>query len=532
MIQSYIADPHQRRMLKKWGAILESGKPIQNESTKVMLAQLLENTRNFYKMQGMLNEAGIYNESVGVTQGDVVNKGTTRHPGTDGLGYMQGTNSYPYRPGSYGDNYLPSVVFPMLRRIMPDLIANDLVGVQPLNGPVGYAMAYRPIYNGKGTVGHGNGEYNDQYAEIGYAPTDTRYSGSLPRNADGQVLTSDSDLTALHTHTADFGLTANAGNTEFWDAYAGNSKGQWDGEGAPLNADSEFADLHDGGYATVSFGLVKSAVEAKTRKLAAHWSPELAEDMQAMHGIDVEKEMLNTLTYEVGAEIDRQIITEMVKAAITGGSVSKWTPLSADGLDQMGRLATLLTQITIEAQQIALRTRRGCANFVVTTPRVCALLQQMSMNKFTSFKNTDAIPSVPDSGVGALAKVGLINDDQQLLVRDAYASTGKYDYVLMGYKGKQAGDSGIIYCPYIPLQLSKVMQPGSFTPSIGARTRYGIMSNPWDAKNFYHFMKIETCGTYTWTDKRQFIATPSPVNLVNNPPKQVEANQTTFPQPE
>ena len=129
MTQSYIADPHQRRMLKKWGAILESGKPIQNESTKVMLAQLLENTRNFYKMQGMLNEAGIYNESVGVTQGDVVNKGTTRHPGTDGLGYMQGTNSYPYRPGSYGDNYLPSVVFPMLRRIMPDLIANDLVGV-------------------------------------------------------------------------------------------------------------------------------------------------------------------------------------------------------------------------------------------------------------------------------------------------------------------------------------------------------------------------------------------------------------------
>ena len=78
---------------------------------------------------------------------------------------------------------------------------------------------------------------------------------------------------------------------------------------------------------------MKSAVEAKTRKLAAHWSPELAEDMQAMHGIDVEKEMVNTLTYEVGAEIDRQIITEMVKAAITGGSVCEWTPLSADGLD-------------------------------------------------------------------------------------------------------------------------------------------------------------------------------------------------------
>ena len=88
---------------------------------------------------------------------------------------------------------------------------------------------------------------------------------------------------------------------------------------------------------------MKSTVEAKTRKLAAHWSPELAEDMQAMHGIDVEREMVNTLTYEVGAEIDRQIITEMVKAAIIGGSVSDWSPKDADGLDQMGRLATLLT---------------------------------------------------------------------------------------------------------------------------------------------------------------------------------------------
>lgn len=120
---------------------------------------------------------------------------------------------------------------------------------------------------------------------------------------------------------------------------------------------------------------MKSAVEAKTRKLAAHWSPELAEDMQAMHGIDVEKEMVNTLTYEVGAEIDRQIVSEMVKAALIGGNKTQWSPATADGLDQMGRLQTLLTQITIEANNIAVRTRRGNANFVVTTPRVCALLQ-------------------------------------------------------------------------------------------------------------------------------------------------------------
>lgn len=511
MNNSYIADPHQKKLLKKWSPILESGKKIQSEATKIALAQVLENTRNFYKMQGMLNEAGIaYGDTVG---GSRINRAG------DSKGVMSGDRSVPYATGNmggYGDYYLPNVVIPMLRRIMPDLIANDLVGVQPLHGPVGYALAYRPTYNHQGGAGlnHGvvAGDPETAGREIGYAPTDTRYAG-----------------VAL---TSDVPMAPGEDKAEYWDAYAGNSGNLWNGAGA-YTANAEYANLYDqdgnfgGNYPTVSFGLVKSAVEAKTRKLAAHWSPELAEDMQAMHGIDVEREMVNTLTYEVGAEIDRQIITEMVKAAITGGSVSEWSPISADGLDQMGRLATLLTQITVEAQQIAIRTRRGNANFVVTTPRVCALLQQLSMNKFTSFKNTEAIPTVPDTGVGALAKVGLINDDQQLLVRDSYASTGAADYVLLGYKGKQAGDSGIIYCPYIPLQLSKVLQPGSFTPSVGARTRYGIMSNPWDAKNFYHFMKVtDTYSEYNWGGQRHFIAKPSDIQLT---PKS-EFNKTTFPQ--
>lgn len=248
-----------------------------------------------------------------------------------------------------------------------------------------------------------------------------------------------------------------------------------------------------------------------------------------MHGIDVEREMVNTLTYEVGAEIDRQIITEMVKAAIVGGSTSTWTPLSADGLDQMGRLATLLTQITIEAQQIAIRTRRGHANFVVTTPRICGLLQQMSMNKYTSFKTTSEIPTTPDTGVGALSKIGYINDDSQLLVRDSYAAQGNADYVLLGYKGKQAGDSGIIYMPYIPLQLSKVMQPGTFTPSVGARTRYGLLSNPWDAKNFYCFMRItDVSKPYHWSSERQFIGDTSKIPLPTQ--KDNPYAQTVFPQ--
>lgn len=484
MNSALIADPHQRKLLKKWSAILESGKKIQSESTKIALAQVLENTRNYFIRNGMLNEATD-------VKGNGVSQTRPVGPFIKGNGVLNGTDSYPYVNGTPGDFYLPNVVMPMLRRVMPDLIANDLVAVQPLNAPTGYALAYRPIYNKNGIVGKGTLETD---REIGYAPTDTRYSGVV-----------NPELTASFQ---------SAEASSYWNAYAGAQDNAWGGAGAPLGPDSEFASLYDGTYPTVSFGLVKACVEAKTRKLAAHWSPELAEDMQAMHGIDVEREMVNTLTYEVGAEIDRQIITEMVKAAIVGGSTSTWTPLSADGLDQMGRLATLLTQITVEAQQIAIRTRRGHANFVVTTPRICGLLQQMSMNKYTSFKTTSEIPTTPDTGVGALSKIGYINDDSQLLVRDSYAAQGNADYVLLGYKGKQAGDSGIIYMPYIPLQLSKVMQPGTFTPSIGARTRYGLLSNPWDAKNFYCFMRItDVSAPYKWSSERQFIGETSKIPL-------------------
>lgn len=312
-----LTNAYQRRLLKRWKPILESGKTIESTSTKVALAQILENTRNFYKAQGLINEAGLTQASI------VGSKGSGFGPeGETGKGIMTGDYSYPYNGSNYGDYYLPNVVIPMLRRIMPDLMANELVAVQPLNAPVGYALAYRPTYNKNGWL-NGNPltsarDLNDK--EIGFAPTDASYTG---------LSANDERLSA--------------GTNDMWDAYAGTMSEQWQGEGAPLGEASEYADINQGTYPTVTFGLVKSAVEAKTRKLAAHWSPELAEDMQAMHGIDVEREMVNTLTYEIGAEIDRQIITEMVKAAIIGKSTSTWSPATADGLDQMGRLATLLT---------------------------------------------------------------------------------------------------------------------------------------------------------------------------------------------
>ena len=480
----------QRKLVKKWRPMIEAGNTkIVNESVKKALAQVFENTYQKIAEKGLLVEAGLAQADVMGADGQVL-------AGPNGnKGVMTGTLGREH--GGTGDFYLPNVIMPMLRRIVPNLIANELVGVQALNAPLGYALAYRAIY-GKNSAkiadAHGNMAYDmdtkpygadaDELREIGFNPVDTRHSG-----VEGAALTAFGDKSS-ETLAA-------------WAAYAGKQGVRdWAGEGATLG-NSEYASFADGTYPQVAFRLIKTAVEAKTRKLGSEWSPELAEDLQAMHGIDVENEMVDTVSYEIGAEIDRQIVTEMVKAAITGGSVTSWSPVYADGLDQMGRLATLLTQITIEANMIALKTRRGNANFVITSPRVTALLEQMSLNKFVSMQNTSKEPSVPDTGVGAITKCGLINDGQQLLVRDAYAPG---DYLIMGYKGTRPTDSGIIYCPYVPVQMSKCLDPFTFVNRIGARTRYGVMNSVWDSKNYYHFIRIaDLTKDYTWGGERKFI---------------------------
>lgn len=489
---------HQAKLLKKWAPMLEAGRKIKNGTTKVALAQCLENTQNEFKRMGLLRE-----ENNGMP-GNAIGRGKglgNISPLDGGAGVMKGTWGYDKAGSSNPDFFIPNVVMPILRRIFPDLIATELVGVQPLTGPIGFALALRAKYTNNGHIGATAGFGGTD--EIGYASPVTGYTGLSGANTLSADYPDDINSEFAGDKGKGYPTAADA-----WGAYTGDNN-RWFGTGADVNEASEFASLNDGSYPTVGFDLIKTGVEAKTRKLGAQWSPELAEDMQAMHGIDVEAEMVNILSYEIGAEIDRQILTEMVKAAITGGNVARWTPLSADGLDQMGRLATLLTQITVEANQIALKTRRGNANFVVASPKVTSLLQQMSLNKYVSITGSGTMPTVPTSGVGAIQKMGLINDGQQLLVRDAYAAG---DYALIGYKGTHPGDSGIIYCPYIPVQLSKVLRPDTFTPAIGARTRYGVMNSVWDASRYYTFMQIANLdsGVYHFAEgDRQFIAPTS-----------------------
>lgn len=466
-----LSKDYEMKLLKKWKPLLESGSKMDSQR-KVALAKVLESTEQDFRRRGMISEAGA---GMGVGQSQI-GKFT-------GDGVM-------HKLGAEGDFNWPTIVMPMLRRIFPTLMAHELVGVQPLNGPIGYAMALRAVYGQDGAnVGLGGTDALSG-VEIGYNNILTQFTGVTgnPAAYTPASLQFAGDTVSSLNVTAT-SADATSATAEMWAAYTG-TKGDaainFIGQGQTTE-NGEWASLGTS-YPTVQFNLIKKAVDAKTRKLAANWSPELAEDMQAMHGIDVEKEMMSILSYEIGAEIDRQIITEMVAAAILGGQTSTWRPDVADGLDQMGRLATLLTHITIEAQQIAIRSRRGNANFCVASPRVTAVLQQLTANKFVAHNEGASMPSVPKAGIGSLTKVGLINDGQQLLIRDTFAGG---DYALIGFKGSTPGDAGIIYCPYIPIQLAKIPYlSDNFTPAIGARTRYGMMSTPWDAKNYYHMVKI------------------------------------------
>ena len=440
---------YQESLVSKWAPVLDAGKGIEDEQKRISTAMVLESTQKDFEKRGMVTEA-----ETGMSTG--VNGGANPvDPATNGV---LGT----------GDNNWPSIVIPTVRRIFPELMAHELVGVQPMTGPIGFAFALRAKYGSNGQLGVG--DIDGSGNEIGYNTNDTRYTGTT-----GAISGSD------------------VSGEDYWSNYLGDTTtfNQFNGRGQDTQA-GEYANINEG-YPMAKFDLVKAAVEAKSRKLAANWSPELAEDMMAMHGVDVDGEMINILTYEVGAEIDRQLLTEMVKSAITGNMTSTWSPVSADGRHQLERISTLMTQINDKSNTIATNTRRGSANFVITSPKVTAVIQRLNSNTFVS-ANGASMPSVPGTGVGSLVKVGLINDGNQLLIRDTFAQG---DFALLGYKGNSPWDAGVIYNPYIPLQLMRAVKDADFTPEVGVRTRYGVMANVWGSENYYQFIAVNDMTSST-----------------------------------
>jgi hypothetical protein len=339
--QSYIDQERASVLLEKWAPVLDYSsdnvKAITDDHSRLNTAILLENQETW-----CLKENSYAGGALG---------GNSTFGQLGGQSTLGGGDHY-----ATGDSRLPKILIPMIRRTFPELITNEIVGVQPMSGPVGLAFAMRYKYEtdslgaagidghstGKTTIGNDGQPRGNDGEEAGYQTLDTRFTGA-----------SSADL------TGDSGL-----GIDFID----NDKGV-----AKLLKDYELT----GNIPQMVVSFEKTAVEAGTRRLAARWSVELEQDLKNMNGIDIDTELTNAMSYEIQAEIDREMLMRMVQVAASAGAgkgVSTWSPASADGRWMAERNRDLYAKIIVEANRIAIRNRRGAANFLVATPRVCAIL--------------------------------------------------------------------------------------------------------------------------------------------------------------
>ena len=458
----HISKDYAEQLVEKWSPVLdfksEKVGEITNESTRLNTAILLENQE-----QWCLNEANT------AATGGV-------------FGTHQGTATT-FSGDNYasGDARLPKVLIPMIRRTFPELITNEIVGVQPMTGPVGLAFAMRYKYEDNALGAPTNGG-----------------DGSITGGTGGATALSDTkELGYNYLNTAFTGASSAelSGNDE-WDNIAEDA-----GVGALL---SQFELSSRIPQITVSFE--KTAVEALTRRLAAKWSVELEQDLKNMNGIDIDSELTNAMSYEIQAEIDREMIARMIQVCLNAGpgvGYSTWSAVSADGRWSGERARDFYNRIVVEANRVAIRNRRGAANFIIATPRICAILE--TLPNFTWMPVNGNVNTQP---VG-IAKVGSVGGRFQIY-RDTrteaqingygydatnqgggYANpkrTRPVDYALLGYKGAEYYDSGIVYCPYIPVMVQRTIGPNDFSPRVGLLTRYGVVDHIFGASLYYHLV--------------------------------------------
>lgn len=351
------------------------------------------------------------------------------------------------------------VLISLVRRAMPNLIAYDVCGVQPMSGPTGLIFAMKARY-GAGSTGSREALFNEAETQFSGDRTGTHDSD----NASGFNGISDDSSNSAPVRTVDSSvddsrltsLTAGGMTTATAEALG-------DGVGAP--------------FAEMGFTIEKQTVTAKTRALKAEYSLELAQDLKAIHGLDAETELANILSTEILAEINREVIRTINSQAKTGclqGNVAIRgifnLSTDADGRWSAEKFKGLVVQLDREANVIAKETRRGKGNIVICSSDVATALAASGMLDYTPAMSTNL--QVDDTGN---TFAGVLNGRTRVYI-DPYASA---DYVTVGFKGTNAYDAGVFYCPYVPLQMVKAVGEDDFQPRIGFKTRYGMASNPY-----------------------------------------------------
>ena len=397
---------------KKWGPVLEHPDlpSIKDSHKRSTIAQLLENT------EAAMREAGQYApQSLLETNG----------PSTNLAG------------GAL--NYDP-VLISLVRRAMPNLIAYDICGVQPMTGPTGLIFALRPQY----TSQSGNDAFFNE-ANTGHT---TINAGNNSLGQSGNNVG-----------------TVPAATNAAYNFASGMSTAQAEMLGTTSNAE----------FAQMAFSIDKVTVTAKSRALKAEYSIELAQDLKAIHGLDAETELSSILSAEILAEINREVVRTIGLTASSGATDTTTAGTFDLDVDSNGRWSVekfkgLMFQIERESNAIAKATRRGKGNIIICSSDVASALQMAGVLDYAPALNSNNL-QVDDTGN---TFAGVLNGRTRVYI-DPYAGG---NYVVCGYKGSSAFDAGVFYCPYVPLQMVRAVGQDSFQPKIGFKTRYGMVANP------------------------------------------------------
>jgi hypothetical protein len=352
------------------------------------------------------------------------------------------------------------VLISLIRRSMPNLVAYDLAGVQPMNGPTGLIFAMRSRYT------------NQSGTEALFDEADSAFSGQ----------DSGRDETAGFTDTAaGMGTTSQSGsnpgllNPVGTASSTGYNVGQGMVTGDAENLGSGAGDQ----FNEMAFSIEKVTVTAKSRALKAEYSLELAQDLKAIHGLNAEAELANILSTEILAEINREVIRTIYKVAEQGATANTATSGIFDlDIDSNGRWSVekfkgLLFQIERDANAIAQRTRRGKGNMILCSADVASALTMAGVLDYTPALNANL--NVDDTGN---TFAGVLQGKYRVYIDPYSANVSANQYYVVGYKGSSPYDAGIFYCPYVPLQMVRAVGENTFQPKIGFKTRYGMVANP------------------------------------------------------
>lgn len=410
------------KLLEKWEPVLDHDNlsAIKDPYRKAVTAILLENQEEAQAEERRQN--GILTESV-----------ATNHT------------------GSAIQNYDP-ILISLVRRALPNLIAYDVCGVQPMTGPVGLIFAMRSRYtNQTGT----EALFNE--ADTGFAST------NAGQNTTGFVAQTGSDPVSNTLNSAAYSVS----------------------NGMTTATAEQLGDVGGNAFAEMAFSIDKVTVTARSKALKAEYTMELAQDLKAIHGLEAETELANILSTEILAEINREVIRTIYRCAKIGAQYGVATngtfnlDVDSNGRWSVEKFKGLIFQIERECNAISKSTRRGKGNILIVSSDVASALAMTGVLSYTP--NLDANLNVDDTGS---TYAGMLHGRIKVYI-DPYfgGSASGNELVTVGYKGTSPYDAGLFYCPYVPLQMVRAVDTGTFQPKLGFKTRYGMVANPFATSN-------------------------------------------------